>query len=140
GSILSGSVVRPLKPTSFAGPVLGMAADAVDAGGASVVGQVGELVVRGPWPGRTNGFWRDDKRYLETYWRHYPGMWHHGDFVYVDHDGFWYVLGRSDDTIKVAGKRLGPAEVESALQATGCVTEAAAVGLPHNVEGEVLGC
>jgi hypothetical protein len=86
------------------------------------------------------GFWRDDERYLEAYWRRFPGTWHHGDLAYVDADGFWYLLGRSDDTIKVAGKRLGPAEVESLLVADERVVEAAAVGVPDDVKGEALVC
>jgi acetyl-CoA synthetase len=88
----------------------------------------------------TRGFWRDDERYLEAYWRRFPGTWHHGDLAYVDADGFWYLLGRSDDTIKVAGKRLGPAEVESLLVADDRVVEAAAVGVPDDVTGEALVC
>src|SRR5207249_1397850 len=94
GSLLSGSIVRPLKPASFAGPVLGIDVDVVDSGGHSVREELGELVVRSPWPGMTKGFWRDSARYLETYWSTFPGVWRHGDFAYVDDDGFWYVLGR----------------------------------------------
>jgi acetyl-CoA synthetase len=88
----------------------------------------------------TQGFWRDEERYLETYWQRFPGIWHHGDLGYVDADGFWYLLGRSDDTIKVAGKRLGPAEVESLLVADDRVVEAAAIGVPDDVKGEALVC
>jgi acetyl-CoA synthetase len=105
-----------------------------------VRGQIGELVVRSVWPGMTKGFWRDDERYLDAYWRRFPGIWHHGDLAYVDGDGYWYLLGRSDDTIKVAGKRLGPAEVESLLVADDRVVEAAAVGVPDDVKGEALVC
>ena len=140
GSRLSGSIVRPVKPTSFCGPVLGIPADVVGGDGRSMTGEVGELVVRGPWPGMTKGFWNDPERYLETYWQAFPGVWQHGDFACVDSDGFWFVLGRSDDTIKVAGKRLGPAEVESAMQSTGLVVESAAVGLRHAEKGEALAC
>src|SRR3972149_5844824 len=82
--------------------------------GQPVRGAVGELVVRQPWPGMTRGFWRDPERYLETYWSRWPNVWVHGDWAKIDEDGFWYILGRSGDTIKVAGKRVGPAEVESA--------------------------
>lgn len=103
-------------------------------------GQIGELVVRSVWPGMTKGFWRDEERYLDVYWRRFPGVWHHGDLAYIDADGFWYLLGRSDDTIKVAGKRLGPAEVESLLVADGRVLEAAAIGVPDDVKGEALVC
>ena len=98
-------------------------------------GQIGELVVRSVWPGMTKGFWRDDERYLDAYWRRFPGIWHHGDLAYVDADGYWYLLGRSDDTIKVAGKRLGPAEVESLLVADDRVVEAAADRRPGRRQG-----
>jgi acetyl-CoA synthetase len=115
-----------------------MAADVVDEHGQSVRGQVGELVIRAPWPGMTRGFWRDRERYLDTYWSRWPDVWVHGDWVEVDTDGLWYVRGRSDDTIKVAGKRLGPAEVESALVAHPAVAEAAAIGVPDALKGEAL--
>jgi acetyl-CoA synthetase len=138
GGILAGNMLTPLQPCSFAGPCPGMAADVVDEQGASVRGRVGELVIRAPWPGMTRGFWRDRERYLETYWSRWPDVWVHGDWVEVDADGLWYVRGRSDDTIKVAGKRLGPAEVESALVAHQAVAEAAAIGVPDPVKGEAL--
>jgi acetyl-CoA synthetase len=115
-----------------------MAADVVDATGASVRGEVGELAIRQPWPGMTQGFWRDPDRYLEAYWSRLPGVWVHGDWARIDDDGFWYISGRSDDTIKVAGKRIGPAEVESAAVAHPAVTEALAVGVPDEVKGESI--
>ncbi len=134
GGILCGNFFKPLKPAAFSGPIPGMAADVVDEQGRSVRGAVGELVVRGPWIGMTRGFWRDPERYLETYWSRFPDTWVHGDFAAVDRDGLWYLLGRSDDTIKVAGKRLGPAEVESIVNAHPDVTESAAIGVPHPVK------
>jgi acetyl-CoA synthetase len=141
GGIVSGNVLSPLRPCSFAGPLPGIAADVVDEEGRSVRGEVGELVIRGPWPGMTRGFWRDPERYLATYWSRFPGVWVHGDWAYVDpRDGLWYILGRSDDTIKVAGKRLGPAEVESVLVGHPAVSEAAAVGVPDELKGEALVC
>ncbi len=138
GGIVGCVTIMPIKPCSFSGPVPGMAADVVNERGASVRGQVGELVIRTPWPGMTRGFWQDPDRYEETYWSRFPGIWTHGDFAAIDADGFWYILGRSDDTIKVAGKRLGPAEVESAAVAHPLVSEAAAIGAPHPVKGEVV--
>ncbi len=138
GGILAGNMLTPLQPCAFAGPCPGMAADVVDEEGRSVRGRVGELVIRAPWPGMTRGFWRDRERYLDTYWSRWPDVWVHGDWVEVDADGLWYVRGRSDDTIKVAGKRLGPAEVESALVAHAAVAEAAAIGVPDPVKGEAL--
>jgi acetyl-CoA synthetase len=101
---------------------------------------VGELVITRPWPGMTQGFWRDPKRYEETYWSRWPGVWVHGDWAFVDADGFWFIHGRSDDTLKIAGKRLGPAEVESVLVGHPAVAEAGAIGVPHDVKGESLVC
>ena len=145
GTEISGGIVgcfptEPIKPCSFRGPIPGMDADVLGDAGQSVREEVGELVLRSVWPGMTRGFWGDDDRYLATYFGRDPGTWYHGDFAYVDRDGFWFILGRSDDTIKVAGKRVGPAEVESALVAHPAVREAAAVGLPDPVKGEVIGC
>jgi acetyl-CoA synthetase len=117
-----------------------MAADVVDENGKSVGGQVGELVIREPWIGMTRGFWKDRERYFETYWSRFPDVWVHGDWAAIDDDGLWYILGRSDDTIKIAGKRVGPAEVESVLVAHPQVSEAAAVGIPDSIKGEALVC
>ena len=100
-------------------------------------GEVGELVCRRPFPGMTRGFWRDPERYLDAYWRRFPGVWVHGDWASVDEDGYWFLHGRSDDTLNIAGKRIGPAELESAAVAHPAVSEAAAVGVPHEVKGEV---
>ncbi len=129
----------PIKACSLGGPALGMAMDVVDDEGRSLVGtgEVGELVCRKPFPGMTRGFWRDPERYLETYWRRFPGVWVHGDWASADEDGFWFLHGRSDDTLNIAGKRIGPAELESAAVAHPAVREAAAIGVPHEVKGEV---
>jgi len=117
-----------------------MAANVVDENGKSVRGQVGELVIREPWIGMTRGFWKDRQRYIDTYWSRFPDVWVHGDWAAVDSDGLWYILGRSDDTIKVGGKRVGPAEVESILVAHPQVSEAAAIGVPDSIKGEALVC
>jgi acetyl-CoA synthetase len=138
GGIVSGNLLTPLRATSFAGPNVGVAADVVDAAGNPVRGEVGELVIRQPLPGMTRGFWRDPDRYVETYWSRFPGIWVHGDWALVDPEGYWYIQGRSDDTLKVAGKRVGPAEVESAAVAHPAVVEAAAVGIPDEVKGETI--
>jgi acetyl-CoA synthetase len=140
GGLVAGNILSPLKPCAFAGPVPGIAADVVNDAGESVRGQVGELVVRKPWIGMTRGFWNDRERYLQTYWSRLADVWLHGDWAAVDGDGLWYILGRSDDTIKIAGKRLGPAEVESILTAHPAVAEAAAVGVPDAIKGEALIC
>jgi acetyl-CoA synthetase len=138
GGIVGCTTIQPIKPCSFSTAVPGIAADVVDDAGRPVRNAVGELVIRKPWPGMTRGFWQAPERYEAAYWQRFPGLWVHGDFAVIDSDGFWYILGRSDDTIKVAGKRLGPAEVESAAVAHPAVTEAAAVGVPHEVKGEAV--
>ena len=138
GGIVCCNLLTPIKPCSFGGPSVGAAADVVDATGRSVRGEVGELVLRQPLPGMTRGFWKDRQRYLDTYWSRIPGTWVHGDWALVDEDGYWFIQGRSDDTLKVAGKRVGPAEVESAAAAHSAVLEAAAVGVPHEIKGEAI--
>ncbi|GAB4370611.1 MAG: AMP-binding protein [Calditrichia bacterium] len=134
GGILCGNLFKPLKPCAFSGPVLGMAADVLDEAGNPVRGAVGELVIRQPWMGMTRGFWKDTRRYQDTYWSRFPGIWQHGDYAAIDEEGLWYILGRSDDTINVAGKRLGPAEVESIVNSHPAVSESAAIAVPHPVK------
>jgi acetyl-CoA synthetase len=147
GTEISGGIVgcttwTPIQPRSFIGPCPGMDADVVDEKGTPVRGAVGELVIRKPWPGMTRGFWGDrqtrDGRYFETYWARFPDVWVHGDWARVDDEGYWYIEGRSDDTLKIAGKRVGPAEVESAAVAHPAVSEAAAIGVPHEIKGEAI--
>ena len=135
---LSPHPVQPLKPMSLGGPALGMAVDVFGDDGRPVRGAVGELVCTKPWPGMTRGLYKDPQRYLETYWSTFPGVWRHGDWASIDEEGQWFLHGRSDDTIKLAGKRLGPAEVESVLVGHLAVLEAAAVGIPDEVKGETL--
>ncbi|MEI6446262.1 MAG: AMP-binding protein [Actinomycetes bacterium] len=132
--------VEPLKACSLGGPCLGMAVDVFDREGRSLRGEVGELVCKAPWPGMTRGVWKDRERYLESYWSTYPGVWRHGDWALVDDDGQWFLFGRSDEAINVAGKRLGPAEVESVLVADPAVAEAATIGVPHETKGEAVWC
>jgi acetyl-CoA synthetase len=138
GGIAMGNPLMPLKPIAISAPCPGMDADVFNEEGQSVVGEVGELVIKGPWIGMTRGFWKDPERYEETYWSRWPGVWVHGDWAMVDEDGSWYVLGRSDDTLKIAGKRLGPAEVETILNRHPAVVEGAAVGVPHAIKGTAL--
>lgn len=134
---LSPSAAIPIKECSVGGPSLGMAVDVIDADGQSVRGEIGELVCRAPWPAMTRGIWRDPERYLEAYWQQNPGMWTHGDLAMVDEDGSWFLFGRSDDTLNVAGKRVGPAELESVLVDHPAVVEAGVVGIPDDLKGEV---
>jgi acetyl-CoA synthetase len=138
GGILGCTTLAPIDPCSFSGPCPGMAADVVDSAGSSLRGEVGELVLRRPWPGMTQGFWHDRDRYLDAYWSRLPGVWVHGDWARIDEAGFWYITGRSDDTLKVAGKRVGPAEVESAAVAHPAVVEALAIGAPDELKGEAI--
>jgi acetyl-CoA synthetase len=134
---LSVCLLVPTKPVSVGYPALGQDLDVFDPEGRAVRGEVGELVCKRPWPGMTRGVWRDPQRYLDTYWSRFPGVWTHGDWASVDEDGYWFLHGRSDDTLNVAGKRIGPAELESAALDHPAVVEAAAVGVPHEVKGEV---
>lgn len=141
GGLLATNVLYPIKPASFSGPIPGTGADIVDEQGRSLPsGQVGELVMRQASIGTTRGLWRDPERYLDSYWRRIPGMWVHGDWASRDVDGSWFIHGRSDDTIKIAGKRTGPAEIEALLLATHKVVDAAAVATPDPVKGAALVC
>lgn len=138
-AFLGCSPVEPIKVCSLGAPVPGMDMDVLDPEGRSLLGtgEVGELVCRRPSPGMTRGFWNDPERYLDAYWRRFPGVWTHGDWATVDADGHWFLHGRSDDTLNIAGKRIGPAEIESAVVGHPAVREAAAVGVPHELKGEV---
>ena len=140
-SIVTNTLIHPMNPCTFAGPAPGTGADVVDPQGNSVSrGQVGELVVRTPFISLTRSLWQDDERYMETYWNKIPDMWVHGDWAMIDEDGFWYILGRSDDAFNVAGKRTGPSEVEALVMAAGGLAEAAVVGVPDDIKGEAVVC
>jgi acetyl-CoA synthetase len=139
GGILMGNPLLPQKPGSFPAPCPGMAADILNENGASAgAGEVGELAIRKPWIGMAQGFWEEPERYLETYWSRFEKIWVHGDFAMKDADGHWYILGRSDDTLNTAGKRVGPAEIESLLVADERVAEAAVIGVPDEIKGTAM--
>ncbi len=138
GGILMGNPLLPLKPCAFSAACPGIDADVVDENCRPVRNAVGELVIRKPWVGMARGFHNDPDRYLATYWSRWPGVWAHGDWAIRDEDDHWFILGRSDDTLKVAGKRVGPAEVESILVSHEAVAEAAVIGVPHEVKGECM--
>lgn len=141
GAILIGTPLHPIRPGSFGGPVPGCGADIVDADGHSVPpGTIGELVMRRPSIGMSQGLWRDSERYIESYWTQFPGLWQQGDLASRDGDGLWYLHGRSDDVIKVAGKRTGPAEIESAVLNTGLVRDCFIIGVTDAVTGSALVC
>lgn len=141
GCNFTGTLHHPLRPGSFGARGLGAGVDIVDESGQPVgAGQVGELVLRNPNIGFTKSLWRDDERYLDSYWRTIAGVWVHGDFAMRDADGLFYILGRSDDTIKVSGKRTGPSEIETLLTGTGKVSEAAVIGVPDEIKGSAIVC
>jgi len=139
GGILMNNPLVPIKPCGFSAPCPGIDADILDDAGASVgANQVGELAIKKPWIGMARGFWQEHERYLETYWSRFENIWVHGDWAMKDADGHWFILGRSDDTLKIAGKRVGPAEVESLLVAHESVAEAAVIGVPDEMKGTAM--
>jgi acetyl-CoA synthetase len=139
GGILMNNPLVPIKPCGFSAPCLGIDADVLDENGESVEnGKVGELAIKKTWIGMAQGFWNEPERYLETYWQRFKDIWVHGDFAMKDADGHWFILGRSDDTLKVAGKRVGPAEVESILVGHELVAEAAVIGVPDEIKGTAM--
>jgi len=138
GSFLCPYPVEDIGSCSLGGPALGMDVDVVDDSGQRLRGSIGELVCRQPWPAMTRGIWRDDERYREAYWSTFPGMWRHGDYALADADGNWFILGRSDDVMNVAGKRVAPAEIESVIAADPAVAESAVVGIPDAAKGEAV--
>jgi acetyl-CoA synthetase len=141
GCIFMGTPNHPMNPGSFSVPGLGVGADIVDITGRKLPpGEVGELVLRHSSIGVTKSLWKADERYIESYWSTLPGLWVHGDFAMRGRDGLYYILGRSDDTIKISGKRTGPAELEGILIDTGKVSEAAVFGIPHPVKGSTIVC
>jgi acetyl-CoA synthetase len=141
GCIFTGTPNHPMNPGSFSRPALGVGADIVDMTGERVPdGTVGELVLRHSSIGLTKSLWKADARYIESYWSTLPGLWVHGDFAMRGEDGLYYILGRSDDTIKISGKRTGPSELEGILIATGKLAEAAVFGIPHPVKGSAIVC
>lgn len=136
GGILNSYPFLPMAAASFNGPLPGIDAIVLDADGSPVVGQVGELAVLNTFPGMTHAFWQDRDRYLDTYWHRWPSVWAHGDLASVDEVGTWRIHGRSDDTIKVSGRRVGPAEIEAALLKDRRIVEAAAIGVPDAQRGQ----
>ncbi|RPF55865.1 AMP-binding protein [Aquisalibacillus elongatus] len=136
GGIFGNVLVKPIAPVSFNAALPGMDVDVYDDDGQSVKNEVGELVIKQPWVGMTNGFYKENERYENTYWNRYKDTWVHGDWVILDDEGFYTITGRSDDTLNVAGKRLGPAELESVFVELDDVIEAGVIGVPDEVKGE----
>ena len=140
GCLLQPYPIMELSKCSLGGPALGVHTEVYNEDGKSIRGEIGHLVCTKPMPSMTKGFLLDDERYLETYFSRFPNTWYHGDWAMVDEFNQWFLFGRSDDTINVAGKRVGPAEVESELIRHPSVIEAAVIGTPHPIKGEVLTC
>ncbi|MBN2066364.1 MAG: acetate--CoA ligase [Candidatus Thermoplasmatota archaeon] len=140
GCFLSPLPITDLKPCTLRGPGLGMDIDVFDDEGNPIRGKMGHLVAKKPAPSMTRGFWNEPERYIETYWSKWPNVWYHGDWAKIDDDGFWSLHGRSDDTIKIAGRRTGPAEIEAALIEHHAVSEAATIGIPDEIKGEDIVC
>ncbi|MCG3113880.1 MAG: AMP-binding protein [Candidatus Manganitrophus sp. SB1] len=140
GCFLAPLPITPLKPCTLGGPGLGMDVDVFDDHGKPVRGETGHLVCKKPAPSMTRGFWKDRDRYLATYWSRWPNIWFHGDWARIDDEGYWFLHGRSDDTMKIAGRRVGPAEIESVLISHPAVSEAAAIGVPDPIKGEAIVC
>ena len=138
GSFLSPLPIQPLKPCSLGGPAPGMATEVVDERGIPVRGRTGYLVCTAPAPSMTRGIWGNPQRYLDTYWSRFPGMWYHGDWASVDADGHWFLHGRADESMNVAGRKVGPAEVEEAMLQHPGVAEAAVIGVPDELKGEAI--
>ena len=140
GCFMAPLPIIPLKPISLQSPGLGMDIDVFDEDGQSLVGEVGYLVCKQPAPSMTRGLWNNRDKYLETYWSKFPEVWNHGDWAMVDAEGFWFLFGRADDTMKIAGRRVGPGEIEAALIDHPAVSEAAAVGVPDELKGTEVVC
>ena len=138
GSFLFPLPIQSLKPCTLGGPAPGMATEVVDENGVPVRGRKGYLVCTAPSPSMTRGIWSDSKRYLETYWSRFPGIWYHGDWASVDEDGHWFLHGRADESMNVAGRKVGPAEVEEAMMKHPGVAEAAVIGVPDDLKGEAI--
>ncbi|KAB2540689.1 AMP-dependent synthetase [Salipiger aestuarii] len=141
GAILTSTVLHEIRPGGFSAQALGVGAKVLrEDGSEAAPGEVGELVVTQPPLGLTPAIAGNRKRYLETYWSTFPGIWRHGDWVRCDPNGTWYILGRSDDTLNIAGKRIGPPEIESALTESGKVVDAAAIAAPDDIKGVAVVC
>jgi acetyl-CoA synthetase len=138
GSFLFPLPIQPLKPCSLGGPAPGMATEVVDETGAPIRGRTGYLVCTKPAPSMTRGIWNDPQRYIDTYWSRFPGIWYHGDWASVDEDGHWFLHGRADESMNVAGRKVGPAEVEEAMMQHPGVAEAAVIGVPDELKGEAI--
>ncbi|WP_409180706.1 AMP-binding protein [Amycolatopsis sp. VS8301801F10] len=136
GGLLIGYPFLPAAAAAFTGPLPGVDAAVLDDDGSPIADAIGELAVRNTFPGMTHAFWHDRERYLDTYWARFPDVWVHGDLCSVDSAGQWRIHGRSDDTLKLAGRRVGPAEIEAALLRDKRIAEVAVIGAPDELRGQ----
>ncbi|RMI28791.1 AMP-binding protein [Nocardia stercoris] len=136
GGLLIGYPFLPMAAAAFNAPLPGVDAAVFGDDGHPVVGEIGELVVRNTFPGMTHAFWNDRDRYLDTYWNRWHGIWVHGDLASVDEHGMWRIHGRSDDTLKLSGRRVGPAEIEASLLRDNRIAEVAVIGVPDELRGQ----
>ncbi len=136
GGIFGNVLVKPIAPVTFNAALPGMDVEVFDENGEPIRNEVGELVIRKPWVGMTNGFYNENERYENTYWSRFKDTWVHGDWVILDDEGFYTITGRSDDTLNVAGKRIGPAELETIFVEHDKVIEAGVIGVPDDIKGE----
>ncbi len=138
GCFLASTPAIPLKPKClYRG--LGMNVSVFDENGLEVYNKIGHLVSKESCPSMTRGIWKQPEKYLETYWSKFPGVWSQGDWAEMDENGYFFLYGRSDDVIKVAGKRVGPGEVEDMVNSVSGVVESAVVGIPDALKGEAIG-
>ena len=141
GAILTSTVLQDIPPCGFSAQNLAVGAQVLRTDGSEAdPGEVGELVVTQAPMGLTMGLWKDNDRYLKTYWSTYKNIWHHGDWAHKNEDGTWHIHGRSDDTINVAGKRVGPPEIEGAVLENDAVADAAAIAVPDSIKGVAVVC
>ena len=140
GGILTNVLVKPISPITFNSQFPGMDVDVLSQDGHSVRSTLGELVIQKPWVGMTKSFWQEPERYEQAYWHRWPEKWVHGDWAILDENGYWTITGRSDDTLNIAGKRIGPSEIESILVGHDSVLEAAAIGVSDQLKGEASVC
>jgi len=140
GCLLTPLPTMPLPACSLGSKGLAMDVDVYDEGGTSLINTIGHLVLKQPAPSLTRGFLGDRQRYLDTYFSRYQNIWYHGDWAMRNDDNYWFLYGRSDDTIKISGKRIGPGEIESVLMEHPVIKEAAAIGVPDEIKGEILVC
>jgi len=138
-SPLPGIETIPLKPGSGTKPIPGVAISVVDEKGHEVSSNTkGSLIIKNPWPGMLLTLWGDDEKYRSAYWSKFESSYYSGDFAKIDEDGYLWLLGRADDVLKVAGHRIGTAELESCIVSHEDIAESAVCGIPDEIKGEVI--